>query len=142
MRILIATGIFKPEVGGPATLALELAKRLQQTGHKVSVLTYSNKPQYDFDKENQFRLIRVARTGNKLINYARYFFAAFGEIKDHDIVYTLDWFSGGFPIMLAAKWRGKKYIVRVGGGYIWEKYLMEGKPPVTLREFYHRSLHK
>jgi glycosyltransferase involved in cell wall biosynthesis len=142
MRILIATGIFKPEVGGPATVALELSKRLQATGHKVTVLTYSDKPQFDFDSEYAFRLIRVLRTPKKLVNYFRYFAATFYEVAKHDVVYTLDWFSGGFPVMLAARLRGKKYIVRVGGGYLWEKYLAEGKTPISLRGFYNRGFHK
>ncbi|MCC2630662.1 MAG: glucosyltransferase [Candidatus Paceibacter sp.] len=142
MRILIATGIFKPEMGGPATIAGELAKRLHATGHKVTVLTYSDKPRYDFDGELNFRLIRIVRAERKIVNYLRFFFTAFQEIKKHDVIYSLDWFSVGVPLMLAAKLRGKKYLVRVGGGYIWEKYLAEGKPPMSLRDFYARGLHK
>jgi glycosyltransferase involved in cell wall biosynthesis len=59
-----------------------------------------------------------------------------------DIIYTLDWLTGGGPVMVAALLRRKKYVVRVGGGYIWEKYLAEGRPPVTLRDFYEKKLYK
>jgi glycosyltransferase involved in cell wall biosynthesis len=142
MRILIATGILKPEVGGPATLALELAKRLQATGHKVTVVTYSDHPSFHFDSDFQFKLIRVVRNPNKLLNYFAYFTAIKKEMKKSEVVYSLDWFSGGLPLMLAAKLMGKQYIVRVGGGYIWEKYLMEGRPPVTLKAFYEKRMHK
>jgi glycosyltransferase involved in cell wall biosynthesis len=142
MRILIATGIFKPEFGGPATVALELAKRLQATGHKVTVVTYSNKSSFDFDTEYAFKLVRVVRSSNKAINYFNYFRAIQKEIAKTDIVYTLDWFSGGFPVMLAAKLAHKKYIVRVGGAYTWEKYLAQGNEPLTLKEFYKRGMHK
>ncbi len=142
MRILIATGIFKPEVGGPATVAFELAKKLQATGHSVTVITYSDKPYFDGDKDMLFRLIRVERSQYKLINYLRYFSVVLREIRKHTVAYTLDWFSGGLPVMLASKLTGKKYIVRVGGGYLWEKYLAEGRPPLTLRQFYAQGLHK
>jgi glycosyltransferase involved in cell wall biosynthesis len=142
MRILITTGIFKPEPGGPATYAAELARRLQSSGHKVAVLTYSQKREYSKDKQFTFPLIRVVRVKNKLLNYVRYFFAVRREIKKYDFVYSLDWFSVGMPVMLAAKFSKKKYILRVGGGYIWEKYLAEGNSPVTLREFYEKRMYK
>jgi glycosyltransferase involved in cell wall biosynthesis len=142
MRILIATGIFKPEVGGPATMAFELGKRFQATGHDITIITYSNQARFSFDKDFNFKLIRVTRAKQKLINYLRYFFVAYREIKNHDVVYALDWFSAGLPLMLAAKIAGKKYVVRVGGGYIWEKYLTDGRPAVTLQEFYDHGLYK
>jgi glycosyltransferase involved in cell wall biosynthesis len=142
MRILIATGIFKPEVGGPATVALELARQLQITGHIVTVVTYSDSSTYEGDHKFPFRLIRIARSHRKLVNYVRYFFVMLKEMRKHGVVYSLDWFSAGFPVMLAAMLTGKKYIVRVGGGYIWEKYLSEGNAPLTMKEFYAQGFYK
>jgi glycosyltransferase involved in cell wall biosynthesis len=142
MKVLIATGIFKPEPGGPATYAAELGRRLHSTGHPVTVVTYSNKAHFDLDTSYPFIIRRVVRTRNKIINYYRYFSALMKEIEKHSLIYTLDWFSAGLPVMLAAKRKNKKYIVRVGGGYIWEKYLSQGKPPVTLKEFYERKMYR
>jgi glycosyltransferase involved in cell wall biosynthesis len=142
MKILIATGIFKPELGGPATYAAELGKRLHSAGHKVSVITYSDKPMFDLDLGYQFPIIRIVRVPSKLKNYLRYLWAVFQLMKNADVIYTLDWFSAGLPVMIAAFLRRKKYIVRVGGGYIWEKYLSQNRPPVTLREFYERGIYK
>ncbi len=142
MRILITTGIFRPEPGGPATYTVELARRLKTTGHAVTVITYSDKPSFDFDKEYPFRLIRVVRQKSKLLNYYAYFKAVLAEAKKVDIIYSLDWFSAGVPVMLASFFAKKKYIVRVGGGYIWEKYLAQGNPPLTLKAFYEKKLYK
>lgn len=141
MRILIATGIFKPELGGPATAAFELAKRLSASGHEVEVLTYSDKPSFPFDEKQSYPIRRVVRAG-KFSNYWRYFRAARVACRGKDIVYTLDWFSAGVPVMIAAKLERKRYVVRVGGGYIWEKYLAEGGAPMPLKEFYAQGLHK
>jgi hypothetical protein len=74
MRILIATGIFKPELGGPATYSAELGKRLHSAGHRVSLVTYSKKPQYDLDEGFHFPIIRVVWYPNKLRTYLTYFF--------------------------------------------------------------------
>ncbi|MBX4197908.1 glycosyltransferase family 4 protein [Candidatus Parcubacteria bacterium] len=142
MRILIATGIFKPEPGGPATYSAELAKRLHTSGHNVALITYSNIAWHELDMGYQFHITRIVRSGGKLRNYFNYFREVYRQMKDKDVIYTLDWFSAGLPVMIAA-WLGKKkYIVRVGGGYIWEKYLAQGRPPITLTEFYERKKYR
>ena len=56
-------------------------------------------------------------------------------------MYSFDWVSAGLPLRLASLLTGKKYAVRVGGGYIWEKYLAEGRSPVTLKDFYQTGLY-
>jgi glycosyltransferase involved in cell wall biosynthesis len=142
MRILIASGIFAPEAGGPATYAPRLATELSALGHTVSVLTFSARPEYDGDAQYPFSLHRVVRRG-RLGNRVRFFFAAFRLARDADIVYTLDWFAVGLPLALAARLHGVPYVVRVGGDYLWEqRYLESGEPPITLKEFYERGLHR
>ena len=41
-KILLATGIFPPDIGGPATYVENLAIELEKLGHKVRVVTYSS----------------------------------------------------------------------------------------------------
>jgi len=141
MRILITTGIFEPEAGGPAAYAAGIASKLTEAGHEVKVLTYSDKPEFDFDKDYNFPLKRIVRKG-KLSNYFRYFLAVRKEIKNYDFVYSLDWLAAGLPVCLASRFAGKKYFLRVGGAYIWEKYLQEQRSPMTLKEFYKKGKYK
>ena len=72
MRILLITGIFEPEIGGPATYTARLGKKLVALGHTVKVITYSNEARFDFDSEYPFALVRVVRRG-KLSNYFKFF---------------------------------------------------------------------
>lgn len=142
MKILIATGIFEPESGGPATYAPKIAEKLSEAGHLVSVLTYSSKAGYDFDAQYKFSLKRIVR-GNKFLNRVKMFFAVFSRARDGDIVYMLDWFAAGLPAAFAALIRGIPYVVRVGGDYLWEqKYLESDAPPVSLAAFYERGLYR
>ncbi|MEK7488056.1 MAG: glycosyltransferase family 4 protein [Patescibacteria group bacterium] len=140
MRILLITGIFEPEIGGPATYTARLGKKLVALGHTVKVITYSNEARFDFDSEYPFALVRVVRRG-KLSNYFKFFLAVLKNIRNFDVVYSFDWVSAGLPLRLASLLTGKKYAVRVGGGYIWEKYLAEGRSPVTLKDFYQTGLY-
>ena len=141
MRILLITGIFEPEIGGPATYTATLGKKLATMGHTVKVITYSNRARFDFDDKYPFELLRVVRRG-KFSNYLRLFLVILRNIRNFDVVYSLDWVSAGLPLCFTSFLTRKKYGVRVGGGYIWEKYLAEGHLPITLRDFYANGLHR
>ena len=142
MKIVITTGIFDPESGGPATYTPKIAALLNEKGWEVTVITYSDEPRYDFDSKYRFKLVRIVR-GNKLVNRVRYFFTVLKYARSCDLIYTLDWFAAGLPVALAAKFLGKKYVVRVGGDYVWEHVYSEisGEVPVTLSDFYERGLY-
>ena len=99
MKILIATGIFIPEVGGPATYANKIAKELLALGHQVQIITYSDKSEYEVDKKLPYSVFRIKRS-NKLINYWNYFKTLKKVAKDTDVVYSFDHFSAGIPSAL------------------------------------------
>ncbi|HEY4488465.1 MAG TPA: glycosyltransferase family 4 protein [Candidatus Paceibacterota bacterium] len=141
MKILIVTGIFEPEVGGPAVYVPKLATRLCEMGNTVSVLTYSSIQSGAFDSGYAFALVRLVR-GNKIVNRVRMFLAAYRLARGADVVYLLDWFAAGQPAALASRLRGIPYVVRVGGDYLWEqRYIESNEPPVSLGDFYARDMH-
>jgi glycosyltransferase involved in cell wall biosynthesis len=141
MRIIIASGIFEPEGGGPATYAPKLAALLVEKGWDVTVLTYSDRERYETDSAYPFKLIRVVRSG-KILNRIKFFFAVLKYAHGSDLIYSFDWFAAGVPLAAAAKLMGTKYVLRIGGDYAWEqKYLESGAPPVSLRDFYERGLY-
>jgi len=149
MKILITTGIFAPEPGGPATYTPQLAQHLNGRGHEVTVVTFASREYMDGDEKYPFTLVRIPRHGpskipgkRSLTNYWRLLRWLRKNIADYDIAYTLSWVSCGGPLMLAALSKRVPYVVRVGGGYIWEKYLDEGKPPMPLRDFYAKGIYR
>src|SRR3989344_6861070 len=103
-RILIATGVYPPESGGPATYAKLLEERLPSLGFTVSVLPF-----------------RAVRHLPKIIRHAAYFWKCLRMARSADMVYALDTVSVGLPSALAAKLSGKKFVVRVPGDYAWEQ---------------------
>lgn len=141
MRILIASGIFEPEPGGPATYAPRLASGLAKAGWKVTVVSFSGKRTYPGDEKYPFRLVRVARGKGRLLNRLRLLLALLPHVWRSDLVYTLDWFAVGLPVSMLAKLFRAPYIVRVGGDYAWERYLESGRPPMTLADFYEQGMH-
>lgn len=104
MNILVATGLYPPESGGPATYAALLKDCLPAYGFNVSVLPFSS--------------VRRQLPG---IRHAMYFWKCFTRALRADVVYAQDTVSVGFPAALAALFARRIFLVRVPGDYAWEQ---------------------
>ena len=60
MRILIITGIFPPDIGGPATYVPQIAEALFKRGHQITTITLSDRLGHD-DEKLSFKVIRISR---------------------------------------------------------------------------------
>lgn len=119
MKVLIATGIYPPQIGGPAQYAKELAEALRRAEHEVTVATYGRERQLPTGW-------RHLAFGLKILN----------QVKNTDVIIALDTFSVALPVVVAAKLLGKKVIIRVGGDFLWENYVERTGEKVLLRNFY------
>jgi glycosyltransferase involved in cell wall biosynthesis len=113
IRILVATGLYPPESGGPATYTKLLEEALPEHGFEVSVLA--------------FRTVRHLPPG---VRHVAYFWKCYLRARRADIVFAQDTVSVGLPAALAAKLAAKKFVVRVPGDYAWE----QGKQRFGVRE--------
>jgi glycosyltransferase involved in cell wall biosynthesis len=125
MKILIATGIYPPEVGGPAQYAQNLQKTWINDGHKVKVSIFSR---WNF-----------LPTG---IRHIAYFLSLLPHLSGTDFVLALDTFSCALPATLASNLFGKKIIIRTGGDFLWESYVERTGDMVLLRNFYETRMSK
>ena len=119
MRILIATGIYPPAVGGPSQYAKNVKMEWEKKGYMVKVRT--------------FRFERYLPSG---FRHFFYFLKIIPEVLWCDFIFILDTFSVGWPATCAAKLFGKKVIIRTGGDFLWEGYVERNKELVLLRDFY------
>ncbi len=132
MKVLIAAGIFPPDIGGPATYAKRLAEELALRGNEVSVLTYADSKMQN--AECGMRNYRVLRRRFKMISYFAYFLAVLRLGIKSDVIYVQDSVSAGFPVMLANAILRKRMILKVVGDYAWERGGNKNAP--ILDEFY------
>ncbi|HNZ86412.1 MAG TPA: glycosyltransferase family 4 protein [bacterium] len=121
-KILIATGIYPPEIGGSATYVKNFCDIFIEKGFEICVITYSDKKFYDEDKNLQYKLIRVARV-SKFLNYIKYFIAIVKNIKKYDFIYSTDIVSVGILCAIVKIIFRKKLILRLGGDFQWERAL-------------------
>lgn len=127
-RVLLATGIYPPETGGPATFVPALASEWTKRGFEVTVITYGDERTV---RSPNWHVEVVSRTGGVLARYWRYFLRVKHLAKAADIVFLQGAFSEGFPGALAAKCVGVPTMLRVPGDFAWEGFQRE-RPTVAL----------
>ncbi len=119
LNLVIATGIYPPEVGGPAEYARQLYETFITQRYDVSVVTYQG--------------FKSFPTG---IRHILYFFRLCMYSLQADYIIALDTFSVGLPGVVFAWFFGKKIVIRVGGDFLWESHVERTKNPILLSEFY------
>ena len=125
-RLFVASGIFHPEPGGPATYLKSILPALAETGWQTRVLTYGA----DQDLDYPYPVQRIARSAYPL-RRARYGFAAARHSSWADLIYahTID-----LPL-----WgrRGKPRVIKIVGDQAWERCVRRRwiPPDMTIDEF-------
>ncbi len=121
MHVLFATGIYPPEIGGPATYVQQLSGKLKERGHTVSIVTYGD----PLEGDEEAHITRVSRAGGPLRRWWRYA-QELRRLGAHtDVVYCFSSVSVGVPLMLS-RLRGPKRVLRLGGDFGWERYTDKG----------------
>ena len=122
MRFVIATGLYPPDVGGPAFYAEGVKKALDASGHETRLVLFGSLRKYPSG-------IRHA------LYAARLFFAARGA----DAIFAFDTYSAGVPAAFVGALRHIPVVLRVGGDFVWESYVERTKNLVPLPDFYQKS---
>ena len=71
MNLLLTSGIFYPEIGGPSSYLRELIKYLINVKKiKVTIITYGNiKSNYRIYSTKNIELIKIKRSKNKILRF-------------------------------------------------------------------------
>lgn len=122
-RILIATGIYPPQIGGPAEYAKNIEDVWKVEGHSVTVKYFSFEHKLPSGLRHLYFLLR-----------------AFYAVLRADFIIVLDTFSVALPIMILCKILGKRYTIRTGGDFLWESYVERTKKKVLFKDFYNNEI--
>jgi len=139
MKIVLATGIFYPDVGGPAIHVRKIAEALQASGYQPVVIAYG-----DYDGPEQFSF-KVGRISNKLsptLRRLKYALTVLKEAPGAQMLYAFNLGTAGLPAFVAGKLFRKKILIRVPGDPIWERKVERGGRFVSFSKYYEQGLHK
>ncbi len=123
MKILIASGIYPPDIGGPAQYARNLYESWKKSGHDVKVAAYRWERAFPPIVRNILYLIKIIRKG-----------------WNADLILVLDTWSAAVPTMFACALMRKRYIIRTGGDFLWESYVERTGDLVLFRNFYQQKI--
>ncbi len=104
LHVVIATGIFPPQSGGPATYSKLLADRLPDFGHTVKVVNFGSVLHWP-----------------KGVRHALYFAKLFTAALQADVIYAQDPVSVGLPAKWVAHLLRKPFLLKIVGDYAWEQ---------------------
>jgi glycosyltransferase involved in cell wall biosynthesis len=104
MKLVVATPLYPPEVGGPATYAKLLEEGLPERGIEVALVKFSD-----------------VRGLPKLVRHYAYYRRVLKAARSADAVLALDPVSVGMPACRAAENAGKPFFVKIVGDYAWEQ---------------------
>ena len=126
-KLFVASGIFHPEPGGPATYLKAILPALQASGWQARVLTYGDDPP---GAVSPYPVTRIKRQSFWL-RYSRYALAARRHLAWADLVYahTIDlplWGASNLP-----------RVIKIVGDQAWERCLRKGwiPPDINIDEF-------
>jgi glycosyltransferase involved in cell wall biosynthesis len=104
IELLIATGLYPPDIGGPATYARMLEEKLPAHGFTVTIVAFTS-----------------VRHLPKVVRHSVFAWKLLWASRGKDVVYALDPISVGIPARIVASVMGKPFIIRLGGDYAWEQ---------------------
>ena len=134
MNVLFATGIYPPELGGPATYVSYLARELQNRGVGVEVVTYGERR----DEDRAFPVHRVPKHPFVAHRYSSFYRAVREAARRADVIYAQDPLSVGLPSLLAGKASGRPLVVKVVGDLAWEIAVDMNRTADSFQEFQRR----
>ncbi len=119
MKVLIATPLSPPDPGGPSYYSASLYDAFQAMGEEVEMIS--------------FRDVRGLPPG---IRHFVFFLMVFFKLRKMDALIMLDTVSVAIPAAIAGRILRKKMVVRVGGDFLWERYVERTGEKILLSDFY------
>lgn len=104
VKLVIATPLYPPDIGGPATYTVQLEEELPKQGIDVQVVSFT-----------------ASRRFPKGMSHIHFAWQLFKATAKTDAVLAQDPISVGLPTALVCKLRRCHFLIRMPGDYAWEQ---------------------
>jgi glycosyltransferase involved in cell wall biosynthesis len=132
MKILLTSGIYPPDLGGPATYIPLLEKFLRAKNIDTKTITLT-----DGLTLKTPNLVRISRLHNKLARSLHVVFSVRRESRDSQYIFSNGLFE---ETALATMFMRKKMVMKVVGDPIWERFRNKTESAITIEDFQNRKL--
>ena len=134
MKIVLVTTIYPPDIGGPATYAWDVSRRLRARGHDVEIVA-SSLNVTDAEVAHPPPWFRHVRFLRGAINVAFLFWLLIKIGRRNDLFYVQSPGHVGLLVVFAARLLRKPVVMRYPGDVAWERTFARGETKKTLHEF-------
>lgn len=124
-KILIASSIYPPDPGGPATHAKKQFEWFKSQGFNVEMVALAH--------------LRSLPIG---IRHLVYFSRLIKKGWNSNIIYAHDALGVGWPAYLISRMLRVPFVMRVGGDIPWERAAEGGRTDLSMAEWYNKGKHK
>jgi glycosyltransferase involved in cell wall biosynthesis len=134
--VLLVSGIYPPDTGGPATFTQDFSRWLSQKNVDVSIVTYTDGLSITTHVDG-VRIILVHRDINIMKRYFEFISVLVKNYNSSTIVLA----AGAFlEIMTASVIRNFKYTIKIPGDIVWERARNSGITDLDINSFQNSEL--
>jgi len=135
LNVLMITGIFPPDIGGPATYVPTMASELVKRGHKLAVVTLSDRLDHD-DRSYSFPVHRIRRGRFKPWRFLVTVLGILREGRGAQVLYVNGLY---LEAVIANYWLHKPMVQKIVGDWAWERSTNKGWIKDNFEEFQQRK---
>ena len=130
MKIILATPVYPPEIGGPATYTKELANRLKDA-HDIIIVAYASTSELI-----PGTTLFVASKRRPLpLRLLKFTYDLFRASRGADVIYVQNAMAAGLPAAIVSRLRGIPLVLKFVGDEAWERASQERRTKKRLEEF-------
>jgi len=132
VKILLTSGIFPPDIGGPATYVPELSRDLEALGHQVTIITLGERSETNFIGKT--KVLKIGRDRSLVTRMVLTSFNLFKESIKSDAIFANGLFIETSLALSLARKRSRS-VVKIVGDPVWERARNRGKTSLQFEEF-------
>lgn len=121
MHIVLATPLYPPEIGGPATYTKEIAQRLRGE-HTITIVALADSPEAIPGVE----LVAISKKLPAFLRVPLFFFALVRRARTADVIYVQNAVAAGLPAVFAGAFLHKPVVLKFVGDEAWERATQAG----------------
>lgn len=130
MKIILATPVYPPEFGGPATYTKGLALKLRAK-HEIVIVAYASTSEII----EGTKLFVASKRRSLPLRIFKFTFNLFKASRGADVIYVQNAMAAGLPAVLVGMIRGIPVVLKFVGDEAWERASQERRTKKRLEEF-------
>ena len=137
-KILVVSGIYPPDIGGPATYVPQLCAQLHRLGHEVHLISLADNP-FENRPEEPWERTFISRGLWKPFRILKTVLVLYKSSSESTAIFSNGLFEEVGILTLVR--RNKRIIAKIVGDPVWERFKNSTESNIDIDSFNQKSLH-